>query len=721
MAEGGNIPPFQGQPGGNEAQSNVPSPEQDGRRLGKDLLSRLQAVSVQSPGPQRLGPGSSLGPHLPGPAHPGVPPSYLDVHHAGMHPLFGAQPPPWQPWGAHQPHAMGPSHQGPYTLPPGMEMAAPRISLDSQQNPARVPSPMEGSLQRDSVHRQLIQVQVDPGQPAPPPLIHQPLQPPPGFSRPPFGVPLPMPQHPHPSTSDGQAQAHPWTHPVHPPMAPAGPPLPMLPPLVEFPGGRLLTREEAAALQGPLSRQLDGLLAAATQLIEVGQAASPAVPLLLRGLEATKAQLGAVAQTLSQHQNPDSGSEAAPAAGGEPAAEGDVPHAEQAKAGEVGPGQPGGAASTASMAKHGGARKEPYKPAPGREGRWVDIMDARHDGRRPVTDLNRLNAGLMTLLQSLTPTTEELAVQDASLQKVTLLLKEAWPGANVELFGSVANGLSVRGTNDLDICMQLPESSDTKESKVEAALRVAETVREAGMEDVKDLPGARIPVVKFGLPGTALRVDVTIDNDLACANTRYLAAYAAIDPRFRQLVTIVKHWAKRRKVNEPYTGTLSSYCYALMCVHLLQTRSPPILPALQLLPHTHTGSIQGWDVGYYDKVETLQDFGNANTQTLAELVWDFFEYWAWGHDYRSTVISVRTAGTLTKTEKGWAQRVGRERHLVCIEDPFELSHDLGRTVDRQTSGVLRKEFLRAATLLRDSPNPLHQLFERFIGKHHAET
>lgn len=158
---------------------------------------------------------------------------------------------------------------------------------------------------------------------------------------------------------------------------------------------------------------------------------------------------------------------------------------------------------------------------------------------------------------------------------MTSLLKEAWPGANVELFGSVANGLSVRGTNDLDICMQLPESSDAKvrlraglgrklasmkpklsgclscpwrvvhtlqylplqESKVEAALRVAETVREAGMEDVKDLPGARIPVVKFGLPGTALRVDVTIDNDLACANTRYLAAYAAIDPRFRQLVS----------------------------------------------------------------------------------------------------------------------------------------------------------------------------------------
>ena len=36
---------------------------------------------------------------------------------------------------------------------------------------------------------------------------------------------------------------------------------------------------------------------------------------------------------------------------------------------------------------------------------------------------------------------------------------------------------------------------------------------------------------------------------------------------------------------------------------------------------------------------------------------------------------------------------------VCIEDPFELSHDLGRTVDRQTRAVLHKEFTRAEWLI----------------------
>ena len=34
------------------------------------------------------------------------------------------------------------------------------------------------------------------------------------------------------------------------------------------------------------------------------------------------------------------------------------------------------------------------------------------------------------------------------------------------------------------------------------------------------------------------------------------------------------------QVNDSYRGTLSSYCYVLMCIHLLQQRQPPILPCL---------------------------------------------------------------------------------------------------------------------------------------------
>ena len=51
--------------------------------------------------------------------------------------------------------------------------------------------------------------------------------------------------------------------------------------------------------------------------------------------------------------------------------------------------------------------------------------------------------------------------------------------------------------------------------------------------------------------------------------------------------------------------------------------------------------------------------------------------------------------------------------MASLQDPFETSHDLGRTVDRQTSGVLHKEFERAACLLRDLEEPLGPLFEPY--------
>ena len=101
----------------------------------------------------------------------------------------------------------------------------------------------------------------------------------------------------------------------------------------------------------------------------------------------------------------------------------------------------------------------------------------------------------------------------------------------------------------------------------------------------------------LALAGVALRtvgaqVDVTVNNILAIVNTKLLGDYGACDERLLKLSFVVKHWAKRRQVNDSYRGTLSSYCYVLMCIHHLQTRSPPILPCLQAIqPATHTRSV----------------------------------------------------------------------------------------------------------------------------------
>lgn len=198
---------------------------------------------------------------------------------------------------------------------------------------------------------------------------------------------------------------------------------------------------------------------------------------------------------------------------------------------------------------------------------------------------------------------------------------------------------------------------------------------------------------------------------------KHLKAYVhlSIDTQLMQ-VAVVKHWAKRRAVNDPYRGTLSSYCYVLMCIHLLQSRSPPVLPVLQQLPHTFQKQVDTWECSYCDATQVLSGFGQGNQESLAALVWAFFDYWAWKHDYANGVVSIRTGGVLSKDSKGWTKKIGTERHLLSVEDPFELSHDLGRTVDRDTRSVMRKEFMRAASILRDSEDPLPELFEIYTNQ-----
>eukprot|EP00971_Amphidinium_carterae_P318672 6334332-Amphidinium_carterae.1 len=75
-------------------------------------------------------------------------------------------------------------------------------------------------------------------------------------------------------------------------------------------------------------------------------------------------------------------------------------------------------------------------------------------------------------------------------------------------------------------------------------------------------------------------MDISFFNEVAYYNSRLLRCYAEFDKRAMGLGLLIKHWAKRRKINSPFhNGTLSSYSYTLMVVHYLQRCN--ILPNLQ--------------------------------------------------------------------------------------------------------------------------------------------
>jgi len=318
--------------------------------------------------------------------------------------------------------------------------------------------------------------------------------------------------------------------------------------------------------------------------------------------------------------------------------------------------------------------------------------------------------------------------------------EKEYPGKfKLHVFGSCVNGFGLRDA-DVDLCLQIP--TDTQEEAAEAVESLAEAVRsaypdigdDASMDDMNVNPNgikhsdvlalthARVPIVKVQrLPRRlqGIACDICVNNTLAVVNTQLLKDYASIDQRLTLLAFCVKHWARQRKVNSTYHGTLSSYCYVIMCIFFLQTRHPPILPCLQdenILKPTFRAEINGHLCSYHHQAQNLAGFGRANTESLSDLLTGFFDYWAYRHDYSRDVASVRTGHAITKVSKEWTTRVGKDRHLICVEDPFDLSHDLGRTVDRNSIGVLRDEFVRATRIMReerDADTALRLLFEKY--------
>jgi hypothetical protein len=196
---------------------------------------------------------------------------------------------------------------------------------------------------------------------------------------------------------------------------------------------------------------------------------------------------------------------------------------------------------------------------------------------------------------------------------------------------------------------------------------------------------------------------MNVNNVAALENTKMIRTYIQIDERVRELAMIIKHWTKERKINDAgIGGTISSYTWICLIVNFLQTRSPPILPALHNFRETD-GKGQLSRSGFADDIVKLQGFGDANKETVGQLLFHFFRLYGHEIDYEKEVISVRQGKRLLREEKGWhpggGQKEGTNR--LCVEEPFNIERNLGNSADDYAWRGLHLEIRRAFDLLAD--------------------
>ncbi|GAB0491764.1 hypothetical protein MMPV_003019 [Pyropia vietnamensis] len=167
------------------------------------------------------------------------------------------------------------------------------------------------------------------------------------------------------------------------------------------------------------------------------------------------------------------------------------------------------------------------------------------------------------------PTTAEEAAREALVTTLRRVIRELWPAARVELFGSYATRLYLP-TSDVDVCiMGAPDEFFGGRDRLETVAAALERV--PGLVRTVRIIRARVPLVKLIHAASGVACDISFDQANGPTNVpvirRYLHAYPALHP----LLLVVKAFLYQRGLNEVFTGGLSSYSVLLLVVSHLQT------------------------------------------------------------------------------------------------------------------------------------------------------
>ncbi|PYH68662.1 PAP/25A associated domain family [Aspergillus vadensis CBS 113365] len=321
----------------------------------------------------------------------------------------------------------------------------------------------------------------------------------------------------------------------------------------------------------------------------------------------------------------------------------------------------------------------------------ADLLPEEKDGlkeRLEPEEEKRLSADMLEVYDQLLPSAESDDRRRQLVRKLEKLFNDQWPGCNIKVhvFGSSGNKLC-SSDSDVDICIT------TTYKELEHVCLLAEVLARHGMERVVCVSHAKVPIVKIWDPELRLACDMNVNNTMALENTRMVRTYVELDERVRPLAMIIKHWTKRRILNDAgLGGTLSSYTWICLIINFLQTRDPPVLPSLQARPHKKKLSADGIVCSFDDDLDSLVGYGRKNKQSLGELLFQFFKYYGHELDYERHVISVREGKLLSKEAKGWHLL---QNNRLCVEEPFNTSRNLGNTADDTSFRGVHMELRRA--------------------------
>ncbi|KAF5898105.1 non-canonical poly(A) RNA polymerase PAPD7-like isoform X2, partial [Clarias magur] len=256
---------------------------------------------------------------------------------------------------------------------------------------------------------------------------------------------------------------------------------------------------------------------------------------------------------------------------------------------------------------------------------------------------HKLHEEIIDFYNFMSPRPEEAAMRQEVVDRIESVIKELWPSADVQIFGSFSTGLYLP-TSDIDLVV-FGKWDRPPLQQLEQALRknnVAEPF------SIKVLDKATVPIIKLTDQETEVKVDISFNVETGVKAARFIKDYVTKYTVLPYLIFVLKQFLLQRDLNEVFTGGISSYSLILM-----------VISFLQLHPRI--------------------DARTPNTN-LGVLLIEFFELYGRHFNYLKTGIRIKNGGAyMAKEDIMKAMSNGYRPSMLCIEDPLLPGNDVGRS------------------------------------------
>ncbi|XP_015514209.2 uncharacterized protein LOC107220223 [Neodiprion lecontei] len=282
-------------------------------------------------------------------------------------------------------------------------------------------------------------------------------------------------------------------------------------------------------------------------------------------------------------------------------------------------------------------------------------------------------------------------------------IRPLFSDANAYPFGSRVSGLGFPDS-DIDVFLDCSTYNGNRNCEDEAYQKHLISTVEQCLYDSTELweiretlVSSRTPIIKLHHRPTALSCDVSFKNGLSVENTKLLKCFIKNYPLCRELMLFLKKWLYVCNLS----GSRSITNYALCWYVIFYLQVEEILPSIASLIAKENRSkiIDNWETGICEKFEV-----DGKRRTFTELLNGFFIFYT-DFDFYNSVACPLLGKTMLKKDFLKLHLLPKEmtpyiEHVtannyddsvvfkidseMCIQDPYDLSHNLTKAVHKFT-------------------------------------